>query len=735
VEPIITAPALDMLENQTSAYLLFKLMLLIEHLTLPLKEPVMIFSLVLLIIFLAPLLFSRIGFPSIIGLIVAGILVGPHGFNLLLRDSSIILFGTIGLLYIMFLAGLEIDLNDFKKNRNKSIVFGFFTFAVPMLIGTAASYYILHLSLISSILLSSMFASHTLLAYPSLRQFGVSKNEAVSVTVGGTMITDTAALLVLAVIAGSAEGELNADFWIRLLISFAVFVFIVLWGAPKLGKWFFRNMEAEGTSQFIFVLTVVFGAAFLAELAGLEPIIGAFLAGLALNRLIPATSPLMNRIEFFGNALFIPFFLISVGMLVDVKVIFQGPEAIIVAATMTIVATLSKWLAAFATQKTFGYSTVERNLIFGLSNAQAAATLAAVMIGYNLKLLDINVLNGTILMILVTCLVSSFVTESAGRKLAIAEASKPVDLTEAPERILIPVSNPDTIDQLMELAVMVKNPYSPEPLFPMAVVKDGQKAQEQLLLNTKMLEKAHDIAAATENTVQTITRVDYNVASGILRAIKETMISDVIIGWNARLSTRERIFGSVLDQALTNTEQTYMVSRLVSPLNTTDKIVVVVPKHAEVETGFYRWLETVKALSRQTGAPIHLFGSKGTLERIEALLLNSKPAVEAVFSVFEDLRDFLVISREITANDLLVVISARRGTLSYQSCLDKIPKTLSKHFNGVNFVIIYPQQKPVNLREKISHLNEVAKLPVNGEFRRATKAGLTLKRLFGLKGI
>jgi Kef-type K+ transport system membrane component KefB len=710
-------------------------MLLIEHLALPLKEPVMIFSLVLLIIFLAPLLFSKIGFPSIIGLIIAGILVGPHGFNLLMRDSSIILFGTIGLLYIMFLAGLEIDLNDFKKNKNKSIVFGLYTFALPMLLGTAASYYILNLSMTSSILLSSMFASHTLLAYPSLRQFGVTRNEAVSVTVGGTMITDTAALLVLAVIAGSTKGALNADFWVRLLISFSVFLFIVLWGIPKMSKWFFKNMETEGTSQFIFILAMVFGAAFLAELAGLEPIIGAFLAGLALNRLIPAASPLMNRIEFFGNALFIPFFLISVGMLVDIKVIFQGPDAIIVAATMILVATFSKWLAAFATQKTFGYSSIERNLIFGLSNAQAAATLAAVIIGYNLKLLDINVLNGTILMILVTCLISSFMAENAGRKLAIAEASRPVDLNEAPERILIPISNPDTIEQLMELAVMIKNPDSAEPLYPMVVVKDGHKAQEQLLVNTKMLEKAKEQAAATEHTVQAVTRVDYNVASGILRAIKETMISDVIIGWNARLTTRERIFGSVLDQALANSDQMYLLSRLQAPLNTTDKIVVVVPKHAEIETGFYRWLDTVKALSRQTGAAIHLFGSKVTLERIKALLLNSKPAVEAVFSPLEDLRDFLILSREVTPNDLLIVISARRRTLSHQSYLDKIPQILSRHFKEVNFIIIYPQQKPVNFREKISHLNEVAKLPVNGELRRTSKTGLFFKKLFRLKGV
>lgn len=552
------------------------------HLSLPLTDPVLIFALVLLIILLAPLLLKKVSIPGIIGLIVAGIIVGPNGFNLLLRDSSIVLFGTVGLLYIMFLAGLEIDLTEFKKNKHKSIVFGILTFIIPQSTGTLVSYYFLGFSLPSSILLASMFASHTLLAYPITSRLGISKIETVNIAVGGTIITDTAALLVLAVIAGSTNGELDSAFWIRLGIGLTVFTFIVLFIIPRIARWFFRNLEAEGSSQFIFVLAVVFIAAFLSELAGVEPIIGAFLAGLAINRLIPPSSALMNRIEFVGNTLFIPFFLISVGMLVDFRVLFRGPDALIVAATMVVIAMGAKWLAAYFTQKIFKYSVDERNIIFGLSNAQAAATLAAVLVGFNLGLLNEDVLNGTIIMILVTCIVSSFVTEHSGRRLAIYESEKKPDVKDFPERILVPVSNPATIEPLVDLAIMLRDPNSQEPIYPLTVVKDNEEAKEKIAFNTKALQKAMKDASATEIPVHIASRVDVNTTSGILRAMKELMISEVVMGWNGKITAKDMIFGSVLDSLLQNSRQMILVSKIIYPLNTIKKVIVAVPPQRRI---------------------------------------------------------------------------------------------------------------------------------------------------------
>lgn len=704
-------------------------MLFLFELSLPLKDPVIIFSVVLFIILLAPILFGRLHLPSIIGLIVSGILVGPHGFNLLARDASIVLFGTVGLLYIMFLAGMEIDLNDFKKNRNRSLSFGAYTFFIPMLLGILTSYFFLKLSLTSSILLASMFASHTLLTYPLLGRFGITRNEAVSVTVGGTMITDTAALLVLAIIAGSTKGELNAAFWVKLVLSFSVFAFVVLWGVPRLGKWFFKNLDTEGAAQFIFVLAVVFAAAALAELAGVEPIIGAFLAGLALNRLVPNASPLMHRLEFSGNALFIPFFLISVGMLVDVRVIFEGPQALLVAGTMTTVAIAGKWIAAWLTQKTFKYTSVERNLIFGLSNTQAAATLAAVLIGYNLKLLDENVLNGTILMILITCLVSSLVTQSAGKKQAIIESEKMPDISEAPERILLPVSDPRQTEELLDLALFIKSPTSAEPIYPLVVVKDDTEAREKILINRKLIDKYTDEeAAATEKRIHLVSRVDYNVAGGILRAMKEIMVTMVIMSWNARFTARGRIFGSVLDQVLMHSEQMCLVSRLQYPLNTITRIVVVVPPNAEIETGFMCWIKTLQTLARQSGAYIHFYGAQLTLERIKPIMLEAKPAVEANYTIFENWNQFITFTQEVTTDDLFVVISARQGTLSHNRYQDRIPAILSSRFGEISFIILYPQQNPSRYPERIRQIDQLARLPLQNPFKRFTRAGLLLRK-------
>lgn len=666
-------------------------MSLLFELTLPVTDPVLLFCIVLFIILLIPVFFHKMNLPAIIGLILAGMFVGPNGIHLLERDSSIVLFGTVGLLYIMFVAGLEINLNDFKKNQDKSIVFGFLTFIIPMIMGIPVFYYLLDMPLNSSILISSLFASHTLLAYPVVSKLGVTKNQAVNITVGGTIITDTAALLILAVIAGAAEGELDQEFWIRLIISVIIFGLVVLGGFPFVGRWFFRKME-DAVSQYIFVLGMVFLAAFLAELAGIEPIIGAFLAGLALNRLIPHTSPLMNRIEFVGNAIFIPFFLISVGMLIDLGVLLQGYGAIIVAVAMVIVALFSKAIAAFLTKILYRYSNEEGKIIFGLSSAQAAATLAAVLVGFQLNILNENVLNGTILMILVTCIVSSYVTEKAGRILAISENKKVPDLKELPEKILVPVANPSQMMKLIDLAIMIKDPQSPEPIYPLAVVKDDEEAKEQIALINKSFEKAIKQASATEHKLNVLTRVDINVANGISRAITEKVINKVIMGWNAKITKANRIFGSVLDSMLKETEIMIIVSKVVYNLSTVKNLIVVVPANAEFETGFISWVHMVKGLAQQTGELVKFYGRERTLRAIQNLLSETKPHVKAEYHLFEKMEDFLVLSREISKNDLLIVVSGRRGTLSYHSSLDKVPKYLSEYFRDINFLIIYPEQ-------------------------------------------
>ncbi len=661
--------------------------------SLPLTNPVLIFTLVLLIVLLAPIIFKKIRIPGIIGLIVAGILAGPHGFGLLDDNSGIKLFSTTGMLYLMFLVGLELDLKDFKKNQDRTIVFGALTFFIPLGIGFVTSFYVLHYSVISSLLLASMFSTHTLISYPIASRLGITRNEAVTITIGGTIITDTAVLLLLSMISASTKGELDILFWVRMATLLIFFVTIILWGVPRISRWFLRHLESDSGSQYIYVITIVFLSGILAQIAGIEPIIGAFLAGLALNRLIPRSSALMNRIAFIGNTFFIPIFLLSVGMLVDYKILFQGTKALIFSGILIFVALSSKYAAAWLTQKIFGYSRVERNVMFGLSVSRAAAIIAVLLVGYNLKLLDISAFNGTILIILVSCLVSTFTTEYYGRKLAVTESQTLPGLDAGSEKILVPVSNPDTIESLVDFALLVKEPFLHEPIYMLTVVPDDERAREQIVRNNKMYESAIIHASATDTALQLVSRVDLNITNGITRAIKELMISKVIVGWNGKSSTTEYFFGSLLDNLIAKTEQMIIVVKIDKPIRSIRRLIVTVPPNAEWEIGWSSWVTTILRISRQINSGILFCGAAVTLKKLAALMSDLKPGADISYRETDYHNNLEDLQADVQLGDMLVFINARHRTLSYNPHLEKIPKMLSHNFQQHCFIIIYPEQK------------------------------------------
>lgn len=674
---------------------------LFEKFTLPLSNPVLVFSIFLFVILSAPIFLKRIKIPHLIGLIIAGAIIGPNGLNLLLRDSSVVLFGTVGLLYIMFLAGLEIDLADFKKNSSKSLVFGMYTFLIPMGLGIMLGYLVLGFTLPTSVLLASMFASHTLITYPLINKLGITKNKAVNVAVGGTMITDTLALLILAVIAGMAHGELTSGFWVRLSVSMVIFGSIVMFLFPIIGRWFFKHIE-DSVSQYIFVLGMVFLSAFLAEAAGVEAIIGAFLAGLSLNRLIPHTSPLMNRINFVGNALFIPFFLIGVGMLIDFRAFLTDMDTIIVGVCMTVVATLAKFLAAWATQKTFKLSVDQRHIIFGLSNSQAAATLAAVLVGYNIilgqtptgepiRLLNESVLNGTIMMILVTCTIASFITQKGAQNIAIAEKSETDGETGfSDEHILIPINNIENADELVNLSITVKSKQNKNGLYVLNVVNNN--TNDPLLEKNakKILEKATIIASATDNAIHPLLRYDINIVNGINSVVREFKITDVILGLHKKNVLTDSFLGNLTDGILTKCDATVFVYKPAQPLSTVKRAIVVIPGKAEKELGFAFWLIKIWNIGRNTGAKLVFYGQESTLEVIKGIHL--KHPVEAEFQTFDSYDDFLIISRDVKPDDKIVVVMARHDMTSYQPAMEKIPAYLNNYFQPYNFILVYPAQ-------------------------------------------
>jgi len=661
-----------------------------QQFDLPFTNPVLIFSLLLFIILIAPILLGKIKIPGIVGFIIAGIMIGPNGFNILKKNSAIELFSTIGLLYIMFIAGIELDLAEFKKKKHKSFIFGFLTFAVPIVIGFPVCYYLLDYSLLTSILTASMFATHTLVAYPIVNKFGIAKNEAVAVTVGGTILTDTAVLIILAVIMGSVQGKLDSSFWIQLAISLSIFTATIFIVIPRIAKWFFTKLESEKTSHYIFVLSVVFFSAFLAQLAGIEPIIGAFVAGLALNRLIPHSSILMNRIEFVGNALFIPFFLIGVGMLVDLHVLFNGPDALIIAGSLTLVAIVGKYLSASFTQWIFKYTSNQRLLIFGLSSAHAAATLAIILVGYKAKIIDDNILNGTIILILVTCIVASFATEKASRRIVAAEEISGLQAANV-ENILIPIADFNNMESMLDLAVLFTDKGSHQPINLLSVVPDSNNAQENLLIARKKLNDSVKYASGNGTLVEIVVTLDHNISSGVLRIAKEKSANIIITGWPRKATVFDKFLGDKSAALIENSNANLFILHLNKPITVLKSIQLVCPPADLMEKNMTVWLAKVCKLSTELSLPVNCYCDEETKTDIEHFLKTTRCSVTFKYNHTEIWKDWKLLKDKVTLDDFMIVVLDRKVESTSLLSLTHTQRKLEQLFENETKLVIYPQ--------------------------------------------
>lgn len=662
--------------------------------TLPLQEPVLVFGLAVVIFLLSPFIMSKLRIPGIIGPIIAGVIIGPNGLGLLERGETIQLLGTVGLLFIIFIAGLELDIDGFKKYRSRSILFGLLSFFIPLIFGTLLAYY-LGFSFSGAILLGSIVGSHTLLAYPIASRLGIAKNKAVTTAIGGTLLTDTFAMLVLAAVVGLAGGDASPAFWLRLIISTIIFGLVVLVGAPFTAKWFFRNSNNDGQMEFNFVLTVMFVAGALALLAGLEPIIGAFLAGLALNRYIYDHGTLMNRIRFTGNALFIPFFLLSVGMLMDLSVLFSSLDAWIMLGVVLGSVLIGKSIASMITSKIYHYNRLENFVIIGLTTPQAAATLAATLVGFEIGLLDVATVNAVIVMILLTCITGPYLTEKFGRKLAESETLEAPQLNDQrPERILIPVANPKTTETLLDLSFVVRRAKaSAEPIYPLSVVQRDVKSVENAVAGAeKMLTQAIAHAASAEIPARSLIKIDRNPGRGIERAVAEERITTIIAGWNGQKSTKTKLFGSVIDNFLDHTNERAMIVKLGHPLNTTDRIMLLVPSGSDHKPGFADALRIVKGMAAQLNTLLEVLVIRDQTEPYKKILDDIKPNVTTVIHRLASWQELYKQPVEsLRKNDLVIVMSARKGTIAWHPQLEQLPGRLAVA-NPESFIIFYPTE-------------------------------------------
>jgi Kef-type K+ transport system membrane component KefB/mannitol/fructose-specific phosphotransferase system IIA component (Ntr-type) len=655
-------------------------------------NPVLIFAFIMFIILLAPVIFTRLRLPGIVGLIFSGIIIGPHALGIIKADASLELFSSVGLIYIMFLAGLEINLNEFNRQRKQSITFGALTFLFPMIIGTFGARYLFSYSWTTSLLLASMFASHTLIPYPIISRLNLNKERSVIATVGGTIFTDTAALLILAVIAEKVTSDLSAIFWVRQGFLLIALVWFALWLLPRIAYSFFKILTPDGGSEFILTLGLVFFTAYCAHLAGVEPIIGAFFAGLSLSRLIADQSPLKNRLEFVGNALFIPFFLISVGMLVNLQVMFSQWAVWKISLFMIACGVVSKFLAATVFAKLLRYSSDERYLIFGLSVNQAAATLAAVIVGLRLEIFADSVLNGTILMIFVTCVIGPWFTEKYGQRLARATLKAVSVSPQADEKIMVVVSQDDSAELLTDVALSVRKSDSKEALIPLYVIQEGIDVDQKISQGEKLLGRAVARIVSADVPVSPVSRIDINISGGILRSLKQYQASVMVLGAVPRRGANLRaFFFDVSDKVCEESEQLVFLSQLSGPLNIGKSVYLFIPPMMEVQKGFNRAMESITNLAVANKLALQIVSMPETIEQAKKIL-RKKTALEVSFSVLEKWRDISawLQKSDIGEADSILVMAVRKGRLGWQPSVRRLFYSLGAEYPSNNIFLVYP---------------------------------------------
>lgn len=664
----------------------------------PITDPTLIFFVVLLMILLSPIIMGRLRIPHIIGMVLAGVVVGQYGLDILERDASFELFGRVGLYYIMFLAGLEMDMEGLKKNRNRVAVFGLLTFLIPFAMTYAMAFGLLHYTPLGSLLLAAIMASNTLIAYPIVGRYGLTRHTSSTLSVGSSMMALFMALIVMASIVNSFHGGSGIGFWLLFVVKFAAYCAGLILVIPRLTRWFLRRYS-DAVMQFIFILATVFLSAVLSDAVGLEGIFGAFMSGLILNRFVPKVSPLMNRIEFTGNALFIPYFLIGVGMLINVRLLFAGSRILWVVFCLVFFGTLGKAVAAYLAARLFRMPRLSGHMMFGLTSAHAAGAIAMVMVGRQLEtapgryLFGDEVLNGIVIMILFTCVISTVITERAAQRLRLQEKEElqlKKDIDD--EKILIPVKYPEYADNLVTMATMMRNPRSKRDLVALNVVYDDVNMRHNQAEGQQLLDHLRHLASASDVPMTTQVRIAANIANGIKHAFKEFQASEILMGLHFHKEVSRGFWGEFTRSLYNGLSRQIIITRIMQPLNTIRRIQVAVPSRAEFEPGFYRWLERLARMAGNLECRVVFHGRQDTLQLVKEFIRNRFPSVRAEYEELEHWNELPELATRVREDHLFVIVTARKGTISYKSAMERLPDEVNKCFKGKTLMIIFPDQ-------------------------------------------
>ncbi|MEM8504442.1 MAG: cation:proton antiporter [Cyanobacteria bacterium P01_D01_bin.1] len=688
---------------------------MVEPASEALQAPVTTFVLLLAIVLVVPPIFERFKLPGLIGLIAAGVLFGGSGLGWLdATDDTMKLFSDIGKIYLMFVAGLEIDLILFQKTRSRSMGFGVLTFAIPLLGGIAVGLYF-GFGWLAAVLIGSLLASHTLLAYPIVQRLGVLNDEAVIITVGATIFTDIASLTVLAVCLGISKGDFTAAKLSMLLGSLALYAFAVLVGLKRLGRLFFRKVGKDEGNRVLFVLLAVFLSAVVARLIGVEDIIGAFLAGLAINSIM-GNGPVKEKIEFMGSVIFIPMFFVNMGLLLDLSAFSDIFGAVGLPLSIVGALLITKLIAALTAQQLYGYSWTQGITMWSLSVPQVAATLAAALVGYQAKIISSDVFNSVILLMLVTSVVGPLVTTSAATKLSLEKGFDETDKldwlpppSEIPESfsVVVPVYNPKNERSLIELAATVAQ-YANGRLIPLAVAlaqprMDSPQLTKALTRSRQLLENAQTISKEFEAITEPELRIDYNVAQTIVHVGREKNANLIVLGMNKRATLDgKRLFNSIQDEVMQTAHCPVVVARLLEPVSTIKTILVPIENPSVMTLRVLRFAQVLAVANQARITLLHVYSprtpetSQARLRKQMEILLDKLPPADCSIEIELLARDNVVmaITKAARQHDLVIVRSRRqRGSNGLSMGTKTTP--LLQQLQGSVILVGEPQPQPV----------------------------------------
>ncbi len=653
------------------------------------------FSLVLIIILVAPSL-RRFGVPYIVGLILLGMVIGEYGLGLMERDRSFEIFGQVGVYYIMFMAALELDMGSMEQYGRRGLQFSLITFLIPFLLGIASSHWILHFDLVASVLMGCIYGSHTLVTYPIVGRYGLGKNSSVVVVVVSTAVAMLLALLILAIATGSSRPDAGLMYWVWFIVKCSVYGAFLYFVYPRIGRWFLRKYD-DSVSQFIFFLVTMSVSAALASLCGLEGLLGAFLGGLVSNRLIPRTSPLMNRIEFVGNALFIPYFLIGVGMMINVRVLFTDLNTLWLILVMVVTGVATKFLAAVVNKFITKTSWDSCWLTFGLTNAHSAGAIAIVMVATDpeVGIMPAGVMNAIVMLIFGSCVIASFATTYGAKRLALKEAQLEENRGSFHGKCLVTYSQKDNVEPMTQLALLIRNPFIPDGIMGLSVAYDDGNTDgvDRYNRGKRLLDMAREIATAADVGMATMTRISTNIVGGILHTMREYDCGEIIVCLADRQTGMPKSsLGTIIDNLVDGCHREIMALRSIVPFGTMRRVVVVVPEKAEYEVGFFKWLEHVCRIGEQLDCQLVFHAHADTMPHLRGYMQKLHPNVRTQYHEMPIWGQLMNLPNQLGEDDLIIIVTARQGFISYQREFDSLPLQIHRYFSHTSVMLLYPDQ-------------------------------------------